>query len=198
VTEATRGQRRRGEIIAAARRLFAVHGLAGTSLSDVLGAVSASKGAFYHHFRSKDDLAQAVLAAVGEDYQRALFQPVMQSQEPPARQWRLCLERLVDLNQSGEWDNCLLMARLALETAEPTGGDLAEQVAQTLDWLMEQWRYALAEGQSSGSVRSDVPARLMAEMIVWTLYGQISSREHQPGLAHLEHVAEALVKLISA
>lgn len=198
VAQGARGQRRRGEIVEAARRLFALHGLAGTSLADVLEAVSASKGAFYHHFRSKDDLAQAVLSAVRADYQREVIEPVVQSQEPAGRRWLLYLERLVALNRSGGWDNCLLMARLSQETTEPMAGKLAEQVAVTLEWLMEQWAQALVAGQSVGTVRSDVAARLMAELIVWTLYGEISSREHQEGLAHLENMADAIVKLISA
>lgn len=197
VAHAEHGQRTRAEIIAAARRLVAIHGLAATSLSDVLDAVAISKGAFYHHFRSKDDLAHAVLASVRADYQHTIFDTVLQAPQPPGLRWRLLLEQIVSLNQSGQWDNCLLMAKLAQETAQPIGGDLALQVTQTLDWIIGQWARALEIGQSAGTVRKDLPPRLMAEMILWTLYGEVTCREHQHDLAHLENTADAFVKLLS-
>ncbi|MGF1679963.1 TetR/AcrR family transcriptional regulator [Photobacterium minamisatsumaniensis] len=52
-------EERRAEFIAAANKLFLSKGYAGTSVNDLITEVGVSKGAFYHHFDSK----QAVLAA---------------------------------------------------------------------------------------------------------------------------------------
>jgi AcrR family transcriptional regulator len=54
-TEATTGQ-----LVEAARRLFAADGYTATSLEDVVAAAGVTKGALYHHFSSKRDLFRAV------------------------------------------------------------------------------------------------------------------------------------------
>ncbi|MDV5169320.1 TetR/AcrR family transcriptional regulator [Photobacterium rosenbergii] len=56
-------QERRAEFIAAANALFFSKGYANTSVNDLIQHVGVSKGAFYHHFDSK----QAVLEAWSDD-----------------------------------------------------------------------------------------------------------------------------------
>jgi TetR/AcrR family transcriptional repressor of nem operon len=49
------------KIIHESLRLFSLKGFLGTSLQDILAAAGASKGGFYNHFRSKEDLFYSVL-----------------------------------------------------------------------------------------------------------------------------------------
>ncbi len=61
----TRTQRQRteattGQLLEEARRLFAADGYNATSLDDVVAAAGVTKGALYHHFRSKRELFRAV------------------------------------------------------------------------------------------------------------------------------------------
>ena len=44
-----------------AAELFAEHGIAGTSVDEVLAAAGAGKGQFYHYFRGRDELAAAAV-----------------------------------------------------------------------------------------------------------------------------------------
>lgn len=46
----------RNQIVSAALRLFLEKGYHSTSLQDIITAANCSKGGFYHHFASKDDL----------------------------------------------------------------------------------------------------------------------------------------------
>ena len=64
-----KGDARRGELLAAAEKLFYTKGYENTSVQDILDAVGFSKGGFYHHFDSK----LAVLEAICQ--QRAAGQP---------------------------------------------------------------------------------------------------------------------------
>ncbi|MDR4308873.1 TetR family transcriptional regulator [Chelatococcus sambhunathii] len=50
----------RERIEAAALRLFAAKGVAGTSMRDIAHEVGVTEGAIYRHFASKDDLARAL------------------------------------------------------------------------------------------------------------------------------------------
>jgi TetR/AcrR family transcriptional repressor of nem operon len=51
----------RGHIVEAADRLFYRQGYEHTSFSDIAGAVQISRGNFYHHFKSKDEILGAVI-----------------------------------------------------------------------------------------------------------------------------------------
>jgi len=55
-----KGELRRGELLAAAERLFYTKGYEKTSVQDILDATSFSKGGFYHHFESKLAVLEAI------------------------------------------------------------------------------------------------------------------------------------------
>lgn len=51
---------RRQELVDLAQRLFLERGYERTTVGDVIDAAGVSKGAFYHHFRAKEDLLEAI------------------------------------------------------------------------------------------------------------------------------------------
>ena len=53
----------RAEIFEHAARLFRLRGYAGTSIDDIMLAADLTRGAFYAHFKSKDDLFAEVIRA---------------------------------------------------------------------------------------------------------------------------------------
>jgi AcrR family transcriptional regulator len=53
---------RRAELIDCAQALFLSKGYERTTIADVIDATGLSKGAFYHHFRAKEDLLEAIAA----------------------------------------------------------------------------------------------------------------------------------------
>jgi AcrR family transcriptional regulator len=57
---------RRTEILDAAQRLFMSRGYDATTVNDLISDVGISKGAFYHHFSSKDDVLRALVWRVAE------------------------------------------------------------------------------------------------------------------------------------
>jgi AcrR family transcriptional regulator len=61
-----RGQASRRQLLEIAARLFTEHGYEATSITDVLTRAKLSRGAFYHHFESKEALFEAVLEMVEE------------------------------------------------------------------------------------------------------------------------------------
>lgn len=62
----------RARLVQAATALFAEHGYAGTSVEMVLTAAEVSRGAFYHHFASKQAVFEAAVEAVESRVIRAL------------------------------------------------------------------------------------------------------------------------------
>lgn len=54
-------QERRNQLLDCASALFFTKGFDGTTMADILSAAEISKGGFYHHFASKDELLFGVL-----------------------------------------------------------------------------------------------------------------------------------------
>ncbi|MGC6583747.1 TetR/AcrR family transcriptional regulator [Paenibacillus sp. Dod16] len=56
-----KAEERRNEILDAADELFAQKGFDGTSTNDILGKVGIARGTLYHHFKSKEDIMDALI-----------------------------------------------------------------------------------------------------------------------------------------
>lgn len=58
---------RREELIDCAQRLFLAQGYEKTTINEVIAATDLSKGAFYHHFRSKEELLEAITERIARE-----------------------------------------------------------------------------------------------------------------------------------
>lgn len=54
-------EERRAQLLDCAQMLFFSKGFEETTMQDILAAAHVSKGGFYHHFKSKDDLLEGIL-----------------------------------------------------------------------------------------------------------------------------------------
>ena len=195
MAKGTRGKRTRSDILQTASRLFALNGYFYTSTSDILESVLISKGAFYHHFRSKEDLALAVLEQLRRDYQESLIEPVRKV-EPDKRPGEM-LNLIVKLNQSGQWFNCLLIGRLVQEMSQQEG-ELAGQVVETVNWLIEFWREIISDAQTAGSISRSLDPRIMAELIFAAWTGAIICHELDDGIIDLDPLHKFMQEIMYA
>lgn len=75
----------RDRIVEAADRLFYRHGYEHTSFADIADAVQISRGNFYHHFKSKDDILAAVINLRLENTQKMLDKWEAEGERPEDR-----------------------------------------------------------------------------------------------------------------
>ncbi len=191
----SQGDKTRQEIIEAGMRQFSLHGFFATGLQDILEDASVSKGAFYHHFKSKEDLAVAILARLRADYEQQVFAPVRQVADPAARM-AFMFSRLVELNETGSWKNCLLLARLSLEMAQGLG-EQSELIAEIEEILIRFWEELIREAQTVVAIRDDLEPASLATLIHCTWLGAVTCREIEtPGFL-LGDIVETLRNLIS-
>lgn len=88
----------RERIVEAADDLFYRRGYEHTSFADIAGAVSISRGNFYHHFKSKDEILDAVIAQrVAKT--KAMLETWEQEGDTPADRIR-CFIRILITNQA--------------------------------------------------------------------------------------------------
>jgi TetR/AcrR family transcriptional regulator, transcriptional repressor for nem operon len=76
----SKGEATRNAILEIAEGLVLTRGFAGTSLDDILAKAKLTKGAFFYHFRSKADLARALVERYAREDQR-LFNGFLESAE---------------------------------------------------------------------------------------------------------------------
>ena len=174
-TTQARGQATRDDLINIARRLFSEHGFSGTALSDIQQASGLTKGAFYHHFRGKEDMALALLETVQADYARRLIDPAM-AERTPGRRLAALLDGFVALNRQPEWCNCQMLMTLC---GELTAGQqrLRESVLAMQTDFMEMWHKLIVQAQETGEVAPEIEPAVWAQWIMTTLTGLVLAKK---------------------
>ena len=112
------------KIIAAALELFSRNGYSNTTLAMIADAAGFSRGPLYWHFKSKDELYEAVLAYSQEPLERLIEQSRERAADP-----RAALEHFIS-----EWFRLLLDERWYRQSFEIllNKTELTEQMADTL------------------------------------------------------------------
>lgn len=70
---------RRDEILEVAMRLFIERGYDATAINNIIARAGISKGAFYHHFQSKEDLIEALASRYAEEA-AAAARPILEDE----------------------------------------------------------------------------------------------------------------------
>ncbi len=92
------GKATRQQIVDAADDLFYAHGYAQTSFADIAAAVRISRGNFYYHFRTKDEILEAVIDKRLADREALLARWDEAAEAPMDR--IACFIRIVVVNQA--------------------------------------------------------------------------------------------------
>lgn len=89
MSENTKGEKSKENLIECAARLFLEKGYNATGINDILNSAGLSKGSFYFYFESKKDLAMGV----AEYYNRIKIDEVSKAAE--GRTWEAFVEKMV-------------------------------------------------------------------------------------------------------
>lgn len=147
----------RDAVVMAAATAFDQHGYGATSLSEIVRILGKSKGAVYFHFGSKQEIAQAVMAAQTDDF------PVLASGSP--------VQDLVDLSMhlaDRLRSDVKLRAgvRLAIEQASFVSPD-ATPYAVWIDVVQQM----LTAAREAGELQSHVDPDACAQLIIGAFTG---------------------------
>ena len=75
----------KNEIVHEARKLFSLNGFLNTGINDIIAAARTSKGGFYNHFSSKDELFYAVLAESQMLWREKVLDSTREIESPSAK-----------------------------------------------------------------------------------------------------------------
>lgn len=156
----------RRAILESAAAAFARGGLAGTSLNDLIRGSGLTKGAFYFHFASKQDLAVAVFRSKQEQLLAGMAAAV-RPDDPALERLVAMLEARVELLGEDPSLRCVLQLGQELRI----GADPDSEYAGFQETAIAVIADLLAEGRRDGSVRADVDPREDAETAFAAILG---------------------------
>ena len=149
----------RDQIVDAADRLFYTHGFDHTSFTAIADTVQISRGNFYYHFKSKDEILQAVIGARMEATHAMLARWEADSADPAERIRsfiRILVVNRVDIEQYGcpVGTLCTELAKLNHASREEAN----EVLGLFRTWLSAQFT-ALGCGATSDALALHLLAR---------------------------------------
>jgi TetR/AcrR family transcriptional repressor of nem operon len=163
-----RGVATRARIVAAATRLVAEHGVAGTRLDDIMAESGTSKSQIYHYFSDREALMCAVVDAQSEgvlQFQKSCLSKVRSFEDLLA--WR---DTIVDINRAKHCVGGCPIGSLASELA-----DRSETARDALARSFVQWDShlvsALERMQHEGSLPLTADTPQLATGILTALQG---------------------------
>lgn len=158
----------RQQIISAATLLFVQKGFFGTSISDLAKATNLTKGAFYHHFESKDALFFAVMKSMRQTWNAEVARNVFTSKDALTRLTAVIENHTRMLGENEQF--CLLLNGLVMEMdgINPEFMIALEGIYTDLATFIEN---IIRKGQKAGQIRDDLNARLIAMNMIGMLRG---------------------------
>ncbi|WP_428641372.1 TetR/AcrR family transcriptional regulator [Roseibium sp.] len=139
----------RQQIVEAADNLFYSHGYVQTSFADIAAAVKISRGNFYYHFKTKDEILDAVIDKRLTDRETLLAKWDETSSSPAGR--IECFIRIVIVNQAKIMAYGCPVGTLTTELAklDHASTDKANEIMTLFrDWLIRQFEALGCGGKS--------------------------------------------------
>ena len=173
-----------------------MHGFASTSMDDVVKESGVSKSNIYYHFKSKDELALAVL-----EHTIVSLQGLLRGQTGEEGTILQKLERYTDLliQELVERDcvgGCPLMSLMV--EAGKTNESLRTRLFQFFQQQTQQIALLLEEGKNHGEIRTDLPAHALAALITSWLEGTLMLASIQQSASSLREERNALLSMLQA
>ena len=146
-------------------RLFSLNGFLSTSIQDILSAANTSKGGFYNHFSSKEDLFYQVLDEARKIWRQKNLLGIDKISEPIDKIIKL-LENYKDrylLDAENFPGGCIfIMFAVELGDSRP---HLSREVQKGFTGLKAMLKRLLDNGQSSATVYNGINTDKITEII---------------------------------
>lgn len=181
---------RRDELLAVAAHMFAERGLRATTVRDIADAAGILSGSLYHHFASKESIADEILRGF-LDPLFARYAEIRDARLGP----RQSLESLVVASFQAldrQHDAAAIYQAEARRLAHQPG---FEYIPQRLAEFRQLWHDVLTAGIEDGSFRADLDAELAYRFLRDTVW--VSVHWYRPGGSlPVESVAEQYLSIV--
>jgi TetR/AcrR family fatty acid metabolism transcriptional regulator len=192
-TKRRRGEDTRQLLLEAALHVFAEHGYERATIDEIVREAGFSKGAFYVHFESKEDLFWAMLEERLQQQQDAFRQDLLPG-VPLADNIRIVLNGIFGLHTRDP-----LWSALFMEFAAHAARN--EKVRQKIAAMYNSWRTfaveALERAREAGTVRRDLDFEFAASVVIAAVEGMVQQARLAPEAVRLDQMIDPLSRLLA-
>ena len=168
-TPESSARKTRERILLAAMELFRKHGFANTSLAQILERSSITKGGFYFHYKSKEELCFAVLKRTRDFWIKNVIAAL--DREPDARsRIRKMVKTMTQMYRGDIFHGCALLAVLTAEMME-SQSEFAEQIKGIISEWQKSIVTILEQGRAEGLFRKDMDSEALALILIGCCQG---------------------------
>jgi TetR/AcrR family transcriptional regulator, transcriptional repressor for nem operon len=159
------------KIIHESLKLFSLKGFSSTSLNDILDAAQTSKGGFYNHFKSKEDLFYAVLEEARKIWRARNLVDLDPNTAPVERVIRL-LENFGSryLKDSDNFPGGCVFITLSVELNDQRP-KLSEELHKGFTGLKRMILEMLKAGKANGELKAEADPEGIAEVLFAGMLG---------------------------
>jgi TetR/AcrR family transcriptional repressor of nem operon len=150
--------------------LIYVNGYQATSIDQIIATTQVTKGAFYYHFKTKDEMGLAIINEIMKPMISGSFLAPLQKEPNPVE----AIYRLIDhLLMKNEFLKVEYGCPVANFTQEMTPWNT--EFNKVLDELTKQWTKAMTtaieKGKENGFIRKDVHAKQVTLFVISGYWG---------------------------
>jgi TetR/AcrR family transcriptional repressor of nem operon len=157
-------------ILRKAFELIYVRGYQSTSIDDIISTTQVTKGAFYYHFNTKDEMGLAIINDILKPALAGSFAEPLQNERDPAEAIYKLIENLLMKDAFMKAEFGCPVSNLTQEMASRNGN-----FKQALEDLTHQWTEVMTatieNGKKEGLLRKDVNAKQATLMILSGYWG---------------------------
>jgi AcrR family transcriptional regulator len=167
-TQAQRRARSRNALLESAARGLSRYGYGHLRLEEVAREAGYTRGALYHQFNDKTDLALAVLEWINETWRREVSDPAEREADPVASLIALARGHAIYCRR----DVARVMIALRVEFSDqdhPVGREIKRVSRQ----LIKQCATLIEAGRKEGSIPPGLPAKTLAQAYWGALEGVV-------------------------
>ncbi|NPV59337.1 MAG: TetR/AcrR family transcriptional regulator [Actinobacteria bacterium] len=168
----SKGERTRRRIVGHATLLMYEKGYARTTIDDVIAAAGVTKGSFYFHFSSKEELGCAVIEAASEHILSRLREALDRPDLSPRGRIEAMLKEIQGIVEEADCSRGCILGNLALETSS-SHPDFRERIAKAFREWSELIASELQEMKAAGELPADFDCAAYADFAVSALEGGI-------------------------
>ena len=161
----------RKEIIYESMKLFSLKGYINTGINDIIKSVSSSKGGFYNHFSSKEDLFHEVLAEAQKMWRDRVLYGLGEAESPVEKILALLgnyRDRYLKDRENFPGGCIFITFSVELDDQHP---QLMQEVNKGFVGLKSMLRKLLEEGKDAGELNESVNVNRTTEMFFSGMIG---------------------------
>lgn len=185
----TKKKDRRSEILQVAAELFAQRGVAATTVREIADGVGMLSGSLYHHFGSKDAIAEEIVLDYLRDIEERYCQ-ISGDGDAPATRLALLIRASLEASVDHPHATEVYQNNLTYLSSLPSSTELSERAGR----VQAMWLETIDAGVAAGVFRADIPAGVFYRLLRDSLW--LSVRWYRPdGQFSISQMAEACTAL---